>query len=340
MYSKYISIFFNIIRIKDWWSFKVPTLLAVTYATIYIAKIDLSQQLFDLGLLFFYISNAAIYVSIINDVYDQKIDYLASKNKLITNLSPKNINYLIIFLIFIQLLIVYSLKNKGLTVLWYFLSIFSYSLYSIYPIRLKENKYLSVMLDALGAHAFPSMAIIAYISYLSPKSISFYWSISIFIWSFLYGIRGIVWHQFYDKKNDIISKLKTLATDFNEEKLNLILKILISIEFVFLILIMTKLNLLLLLFSLIIYIIIIYLRQLFNHSKIIIAIPKTEKHQLIFAEFYEMYLPITILMISIQTYQVNWFLIGLHILLVPKNIFFLIYDLKSFMAKFIQNIFH
>src|ERR1700679_2128794 len=67
------------IRTHDWWEYKIPPLLATAYATALLLRITF-PQLWPLLLLdLFAILPAAAYVSVLNDITDQKDDLRAGK---------------------------------------------------------------------------------------------------------------------------------------------------------------------------------------------------------------------------------------------------------------------
>lgn len=205
----------NIIRYNDWWSFKTPTLLAIFYATIYIYGNCIFDSRLQLIKLLLYISSAAIYVCVINDITDRKIDLLASKSNLFLKLTELQTNIILISTILLQVFVLYLLKNHGYSAYWYLLSIIAYSLYSIPPFRLKERKTFGVFADALGAHCFASIFIVTYAYSIINVNPDIYWVSAIFIWSLSYGLRGIIWHQVMDKEASASAGLKTVAHLFS-----------------------------------------------------------------------------------------------------------------------------
>ena len=312
---KYLAL----IRYNDWWLYKVPFLLTIAYGTFYLTDICIENKWFEIIKIITYIIAAAIYVSVINDITDMKIDRLVGKKNLFLGLSKSIVHSILSLAIILQLIVIYSLQDNGQSVYWYIAAVVAYSLYSIPPIRLKENKYLSIIADTCGAHAFPSMFIVTYINGITLTLLDINWAILIFIWSFSYGLRGIIYHQYKDKENDLYSGIHTLSNSLTIKKLKLFVLFVFVIELGSLIYLLQILNILTIYMWLIYYLLIIIVRTLIYSSKIIIAVPSSKFYQILLAEFYEMFLPISLLL-SFTNCENTWILVMCQLLLFPKRI--------------------
>ena len=321
--------FLNIIRYNDWWLYKVPPLLSVMYATLYLHNYCISFFWLEILKLIFYISSAAIYVCIINDFTDRKIDLIAGKKNVFNKFSAWVAQFILISTILLQILVLFSLRNNGVSAYWYFLSIFSYSLYSIPPIRLKEDKYFGILTDALGAHSFASVFIVMYVYNLIKIEPNYNWVVAVFVWSFTYGVRGIVWHQFIDKEADCKVGINTFANSLNTKKLsNLVISFFI-IEFLTLLYLLLFLSSWLLIVAFLLYLMVTIARHFVYSSKIILAIPNSSFYQILLAEFYELYLPLSILLLNLTTCKSVLFIITIQLVLFPKRLFTLYVESKD-----------
>jgi hypothetical protein len=318
--NKSISMkYLAIIRHNDWWLCKVPFLLTIAYGTFYLADICIENKWFEIIKIITYIISAAIYVSVINDITDMKIDSLVGKKNLLLGLPKLIISSILSIAIILQLMVIYSILNNGQSVYWYIAAVAAFSLYSIPPIRLKENKYLSIIADSCGAHAFPSMFIITYINSVTLAPLAIDWAIVIFIWSFSYGLRGIIYHQYKDKENDLNSEIHTLPNSLPIEKLKQLVMFVFVIELGSFIYLLQILNSHIIYKWLTFYSLIIIVRTLIYSSKIIIALPSSKFYQILLAEFYEVYLPISLLL-SFTNCDNIWLIIMCHLLIFPKRI--------------------
>ncbi|MBC5840811.1 MAG: UbiA family prenyltransferase [Flavobacteriaceae bacterium] len=312
---KYLAL----IRYNDWWLYKVPFLLTIAYSTFYLADICVENKTLEIIKIITYIVSAAIYVSIINDITDMKIDRLVGKKNLFLGL-PKSIVYTILSLaVILQLIVIYKLLDNGQSVYWYIAAVVAYSLYSIPPIRLKENRYLSIIADTCGAHAFPSMFIVTYINSITLAPLAINWTLIIFIWSFSYGLRGIIYHQYKDKENDLYSGILTLSNSLPIKKLKRLVLLVFAMELGSFIYLLQILNSHIIYKWLTFYSLIIIVRTLIYSSKIIIALPSSKFYQILLAEFYEVFLPISLLL-SFTNCDNIWLVIICQLLLFPKRI--------------------
>jgi hypothetical protein len=88
----------------------------------------------------------------------------------------------------------------------------AFSCYSIPPVRLKKRGFWGVLADASGAHLFTSLFTVASMSYYTGQAIDWIWFFAVGVWALCYGMRGILWHMFFDRDNDIASETPTYAT--------------------------------------------------------------------------------------------------------------------------------
>ncbi|QNK63158.1 hypothetical protein H7F33_01125 [Pedobacter sp. PAMC26386] len=92
-----------------------------------------------------------------------------------------------------------------------------FSLYSLPPVRLKKRGIWGVLCDAMGAHLFPALFITSSLLEFIHADKNVLWFVLIGFWAFFYGLRGILWHQFYDRENDRRSSTTTFASHIKPE---------------------------------------------------------------------------------------------------------------------------
>lgn len=326
----------NVIRYNDWWLYKVPTLVAIFYATLNLAGLCIADCWIELVKLLFYIGAAAIYVSIINDVTDKKLDEDAGKANFFIKLPPTYQSIIVASTVVLQIIVLIILSKYTFAVVFYLLSISSYSLYSIPPFRFKLNRYLGILTDALGAHCFASLFLLTYTCEIANINVEYNWLVVLAVWSLSYGIRGIFWHQFIDKDADFRTGVMTLANTLNTKKINAIVLIVFMIETIFLLYIMYYFKSWLVVIFLLFYLLVAFTRHFLYRSKIILARPTSRHFQILFSEYYEFYLPISLLILNTQICSTTLFIVLLQLLLFPKIIVTMFVELKDIIRRLLR----
>lgn len=323
----------NVIRYNDWWLYKVPTLLSIFYATLSLSGHCIAESWIEIVKLLFYICSAAIFVSIINDITDKKLDEDAGKSNFFIKLPPIYSVIILTTTILLQVIVFLVLLKYKYAATFYLCSIISYSLYSIPPFRFKLNKYLGVLADALGAHCFASLFVVAYAYGVAQINIDYKWILAITFWSLSYGIRGILWHQFIDKDADFKTGVRTLANTLRTKTSNVVVSVVFSVETIFLLYIMYYFKSWIVLIFFFIYLLILITRHYLYHSKIILARPISQYFQIIFAEFYEFYFPISILIVNTQNCSISIYILLFQLVLFPKVLITIFTELKDIFRR-------
>jgi len=325
--------YFKIIRYNDWWLYKIPPLLTVFYTTIYLYGYCISDNWKNILRLLFIISSSAIYVSIINDITDKKIDLIAGKSNLFSSMSEINVNLILTLTIFLQIYVLIYLNDYGYSKYWYLFSLLAYSLYSIPPFRFKERKYFGILSDALGAHSFPSIAIIMFVFSINKLEPDFIWVLTVFLWSLSYGLRGIIWHQFKDKEADELVGLNTIVQKYKIEYLKKIVIIIFIFEVIGLIGMLYLLKNYIIIFALFFYSSYALIRQYIYNSKIIFAISESSYYQIYLFEFYEFIFPMSILISSCIRCKSDFYILIVQVLIFPNRFITLIEELLDIYKK-------
>lgn len=206
----------SITRSSEWWSFKIPPILAVGYAYLLLST-DQHSAFVSVGLIFAVMTSiiaVAAYGYVINDCFDIEQDRLAGKSNSMANRSVAS-RFAILGLIlgigwFPALLAGYS----KLACVFLAIDFLLPTLYSIPPIRLKERGVFGVLADASAAHLFPVLLVSA-VMLIGPEPLPLPRLILIVTtaaWYTLVGLRGIIDHQLVDREADIKSGVVTLAT--------------------------------------------------------------------------------------------------------------------------------
>lgn len=312
---------FNVIRAPEWWGYKLPPLLSVAYASALIADCELYRIaplfLFFLGSL----AIGAIYVSVINDITDIKEDTAVGKKNRMVFLSPWSRGLLVVGCLVIGGVFGYFMWPDRLTVILYSLAWIAFSLYSISPFRLKERGILGVLCDASGAHVFPSLLMVSGISYATGVEIDYYWFTLVGVWALMFGCRGILWHQFLDRENDINTNLSTFATRVDAEKFKPVAIVLFSVELIAFMGMLIQINLMAVWIALLLYLVLIVIRySRYANIPIILVTPQSKHSQVLMIDYYQTFFPLSLLLFASFNQPLAWIVLVVHIVIFPNNI--------------------
>ncbi|GAA3949562.1 hypothetical protein GCM10022246_00230 [Pedobacter ginsengiterrae] len=322
---------FNVIRSHEWWAYKLPPLLAIGYATTIMTDTPLYKVALWLIFLLCSLIIGAIYVSVINDITDMDEDIASGKSNRIQHL-PKQYRWIIpAICILLGIFFGYFLYPDVLSCFLYSLSWIVFSLYSIKPFRLKNRGILGVIADGCGSHLFPSLLMVSSMSYVSNQQIDYIWFAAVGIWALAYGLRGILWHQFSDRENDIKVNLNTYASGVEPTEFNNKARFIFIVEIFALTIMLLKIHLIITIVALIFYFILIFLRYKINKTQVIIVLKSDDRpYQIIMADYYQMFLPISLLFAAILINIINVTVLIIHISLFPYLLWLAIYDYAFF----------
>lgn len=153
----------------------------------------------------------ATYVSIINDVTDREDDLAAGKRNRMLGRSRATIAALIFVTTLPGFIFSWLWRNDTHLLTAYLAAWLVYSLYSLPPFRFKTRGLLGVLCDASGAHLFPTLVAVLLVFRGAHQPPPNAWLVAVAAWSFGYGLRGILWHQLFDRDNDTQSNVRTFA---------------------------------------------------------------------------------------------------------------------------------
>lgn len=311
---------FKIIRSSEWWEYKLPPLLAIGYATV-INYENIYKAIPSILFLIAAIIAGAIYVSIINDVTDMKEDLAGGKYNRISKLEPRA-RWIILFAsVLPAFLFMYLLSDDVLSLIIYILAWVSFSLYSIPPFRFKKRGLWGVLADACGAHFFPSLLFVSGMVHLMNIEMSWIWFTSVGVWSFFYGIRGILWHQFFDRDNDLKIALKTYAVTQDPDTFKKHATWIMCMECAALAVMLWYISKPLPFVALLFYLVFMlgFYKKL-GMQIIIIIPPKNHSYHIAMSRYYDVLLPLSLLFTSALIHPYVWIILIVHIILFPRNL--------------------
>lgn len=156
-----------------------------------------------------------------NDLFDQKQDFLSKKFN-VTQIINNNLLILSIVLFwFLGFNLIYS--HSKITSFLLGIQFLLLCLYSVPGIRLKEKGLLGLLTDALYAHGIPAIILLSILNEYATIPMNLWISFSSF--TFLLGMRDITIHQLTDIENDIQSNTQTFVVKNHQSVINQINKL-------------------------------------------------------------------------------------------------------------------
>jgi 4-hydroxybenzoate polyprenyltransferase len=321
-------------RAHEWWSYKIPPVLAIGYATVWLSGGQLWDYLPNFGVFLVAATLAAIYVSTINDYFDISIDLAAGKKNRLASWTPAARLMWIAVIFLLAAVMVYFFIPRDWSLFSYVMIGLVFTLYSMPPFRLKERALWGVLCDALGAHGFATLFLVAYISSIAdiPSWTAWWWSV--WIWAICVGLRGILWHQYSDRMHDLATKTQTLAVKIPPAQFITWEVIIAVIEIVSLAFLLSYLNHYFVYVGLIGYFILVWLRfKLYGQFPIWIINHRNRGNQVWMIDYYQVILPWTILGVAISQNPQNAWIALIHFLLFPTKVLAIGKDVFYFLRK-------
>jgi len=328
----------KILRYQNWWNFVVPPLFSFIYLAIYLKEIEFYDSAELLGLIFVCIVGTAGFGYFLNDVSDIKFDEIAGKNNFASKLSVRSRALIIFLLLIIAFIPWYFLPVSYINFGLFLLQLLLLTIYSVKPIRLKNNIYLGVFADALYSGTIFILVIISTFHLLNVKRLPDYslFFFTILAWAFFKGLRNILLHQLNDRKNDKKSGFITFAINYKPVRtLYLINYVILPIELVLFTLLIIIISIKIKLYFVWFIAFILFTLIKFSFWKI----PKLPYRQRLFKflyfmnDFYEEWMPvITLVYLSVRNIYFIIFLL-LHIIIFSRGVKKFCIDLKYFVNK-------
>ncbi|PWT74662.1 MAG: hypothetical protein C5B59_10695 [Bacteroidetes bacterium] len=312
---------FAIIRSGEWWEYKLSPLLAIGYATSLSTTTPLFQVAPHLLLILVATAVGAMYVSVINDITDMEEDLAAGKNNRMAKI-PVNKRWIIpACCAIIGILFLIFFFKDNLSRILYLLPWISFSLYSFAPVRLKKRGLWGTLADACGSHVFISLLIIASVDSFTGSPLDWTWFFAFGIWSLFYGLRGILCHQFTDRKHDLQINLGTFATRTDPKSFSTISMILFSIELFAFTFILFRISLFIVYFFLMLYFALVLIRhKKWGQRTVLVVAPDNLPYQILMVDYYQSFFPISILLYASLTQPNAWIVLLAHVILFNATI--------------------
>ncbi len=321
--------FLRVIRASEWWDYKIPPLLAIAYATLLIYEKNIYSFTGVILLMLLSLVVGAIYVSIINDITDVTEDLAAGKKNRMAKTST-------VFKIFIPLIllaiglgfILFFYRVDPLSVFFYSMPWILFSLYSFEPFRFKKRGFLGVLCDAGGSHIFTSLLIISFLTYKSGGMLNFVWLFSVAAWSSAYGLKGILWHQFADRENDLKTGVNTFASRVNPRSFEKFEGIILVVELSALACMLWAIHSVWPLVGFIFYVVLAFLRyKVLQRQPVIVSMKGKQNIQILTLDYFHAIFPVSLLFQACFTQQYGWIVLLAHLILFQKSVLLILKDI-------------
>jgi uncharacterized membrane protein HdeD (DUF308 family) len=325
----------KLIRSHEWWAYKLPPLLALGYATSLSSPVPLYKTAGWLVGVLISVIAGAVYVSVINDITDIRVDLASGKANRMASV-PAAFKWIIpaVCIVFGFLFIRFLYRDR-LSAWLYAMPWISFSLYSFPPIRLKTRGIWGVIADASGAHLFISLLTVATVSRFTSIAIDWIWFTAVGVWSLACGIRGILGHQFQDRENDLRVNLRTYATGKDPTGFKAASFIILLIECLALAVMLGRIANLYPILFLVLYFILVFIRyKRLGYAVVVILVPGGRPFQVLMDDYYQLFLPLSLLVYGALTQPWAWVVLAIHLLLFPGKMQWAARDL--FMASLLR----
>lgn len=302
------------VRAGEWWDYKLVPLLTAFYATLALLDRPIASLWPAALTLLLALVPGAAFVSLLNDLTDLDEDERAGKRNRMAGRSRA-------FRIAAILLPVAA----GLAFLWlwrddpwlagaYLAAWIAFTLYSVPPFRLKARGLAGLLADAAGAHLFPTLVAMLVAFRAAGAPVDPVWLGAGAAWAFGYGLRGILWHQLSDRDNDRAAGVRTFAQRHPPRvAARAGAWIAFPLELIGLGLMIWKLGSPLPLLMLALYLHLARLRVQRWSMQAVLVQPRP-KYLIVLHEYYDVFLPLAILLDSAALFPIDWLAVAAHLL--------------------------
>ena len=196
----------------------------------------------------------------------------------------------------------------------------AFSAYSLPPLRLKTRGLLGVMADASGAHLFPALVAALLVFRAGGEAPDLAWLVLVAVWAGAFGVRGILWHQLSDEEADRIGNVRTFVQRHGGRWARAIGgRVMFPLEFAALFALLWLLDDRIPFVALALYafLVIFKLERFEMHATIVQSRPR---YLILLNEYYEVFLPVSLLVASALAHPVDWIALALHCLTFPGRL--------------------
>jgi hypothetical protein len=310
----------EIIRATEWWEYKLLPILGIFYATLAYRHASIAAAWMTAIELLVGIAAGAVYVSVINDLTDRDEDRRAGKPNRTEGRSGLVIGLFVAVPMLIGIVMAWRWRGDPLLLAAYGAAWCAFSAYSLPPLRLKTRGLFGVMADASGAHLFPALVAALLAFRAGGAAPDLLWLALVALWAGAFGVRGILWHQLSDEEADRIGNVRTFVQRHGGRWARAIgARLMFPLECAALFALLWQLDDRIPFVALVLYafLVIFKLERFEMHAAIVQPRPR---HLILLNEYYEVFLPVSLLVASALAHPADWIVLALHCVLFPGRL--------------------
>lgn len=307
----------RVARVGQWWDYKLVPIFSIFYATALTGQGPVASIWPAAIVLLLAIAPGAAYVSILNDITDRSEDLRAGK----PNRMAGRPSWLVVLLVAapVSVGVVFTVlwRDDALLMSAYLCAWAAFSLYSLPPFRLKNRGILGVIADASGAHLFPTLVAALLALRWMGREADYIWLLAVGAWAFACGLRGILWHQLYDRENDRKIGVQTFVVRRSARTaVRLARYAIFPLELIALAILLWRMQSLLPVLFLALYALMAWLKVWLWRVDVVIVEP-SERYTIVGREYYGFLFPLAVLVASAFLHPADWLVLVAHSLLFP-----------------------
>lgn len=331
-------------RFDQWWLYKIPMLLSVALLSLTQSNLALKATSVILSSILLLLVVGGVYAYILNDASDIEEDMASKKPNFFIGKSVILPWILALSCYSISLLIMLFWRLPWPLIALHTINYAVFIAYSLKPLRGKERGYTGIVLGGLGDACLPSLFVLGFCAYALQISFTLETYVALGLWSLAIGIKYMTWHQLLDKDRDLKNGISTFVSQQGSSTAStLVYALWWPLELFIFSLFMVKFSSVILWIALAMQISLELLRWLCMGRAIVILFdPK--HHTIVLQEFYELFLPLSIIAILITKDESHWVLtIVFTLLFLPKMLrlfreIYIAFKMRHQGVKRIQNI--
>lgn len=314
-------------RAGEWWEYKLVPILSAFYATAVMLRVPLVSIWTTAIVILLAMVPGAAYVSVINDLTDREDDLAAGKKNRTIGKSRAAIALLIFVTTGFGVVFSWLWRADMLLLSCYLAAWLAFSLYSLPPFRFKKRGILGVLCDASGAHLFPTVVATILTFRAAHSVVDMRWLVSVGVWAFAYGLRGILWHQLSDAEADRNAGVRTFAQRHSPHVVaRLGAWIVFPVELLAFAAMLWQLRSAWPLAALALYAFLVLRRMTVWKKRAVVAAPKPNFF-IVLGEYYEVFFPVALLVDAAIRHRLDAIVLAVHLLLFPNRGFLAARDL-------------
>ncbi len=310
---RWLRVACGLVRVEQWWNFKLVPPLVVAYASCLRMGIPLAQRWSELLWIVAAIAAFAACVSCLNDLFDEADDARAGKHNRMAMRTPRQVARLMALPLSVVAASAWHWRDRPAVLVAEALLIIVFSSYSVPPVRLKCRGAPGAAADAIGANVLP--ALIAVLAIQSDAPVA--WLLATSTWAGALGLRGIIWHQLQDDEADQAARVRTLITVHSPRfGRALATWVILPIEMLALAAVLRSIGNPWPVFALVFYAFVLFAKmKRFATRPVIVTVQP--RYTLFLFDYYLVLWPLSLLAAAATRWPADWLVLAAHLMLFP-----------------------